>query len=94
LFGGSIRIACRVGDLKIVTDSVSSAGKFLIETRVWLVGVLRGMIEGTYSVAIEYPSFQQERVYGPLEQALSATNVGPAAAEVVEEAWRRTILPI
>ena len=53
------------------------------------------MIEGTYSVAIEYPSFQQERVYGPLEQALSATNVvWPAAAEVVEEVWRRTILPI
>jgi hypothetical protein len=50
---------------------------------------------GTYSVATEYPFFQQERVNGPLEQELSATNVvWLLAAEDVAAGWRRTILPI
>lgn len=46
-------------------------------------------------MAIEYPFFQQARVYGPFEQELSATNdVWLLEAEDVAEGWRRTILPI
>lgn len=95
LLACSIGVACRVGNLKVVADSLSRGGEFLIETKSSLAkGSEDGQTE-TYSVAIEYPFFQHERVYGPLEHELSATNVEwLPEAEDVEEAWRRTILPI
>jgi hypothetical protein len=39
LFMCSIRITCCVGNLKVVADSVSSGGEFLVETRALLARI-------------------------------------------------------